>query len=159
EEVGRLPEKYRTAVALCYVAGLTTAEAARRIGCPVGTVLSRLAWARGRLRDRLTRRGVAPAAAGALAGAPPPGAGAGAAGGVRQGAGAGVGFGAGGGGRRAEGGRGSIFKEKVEGPRPAVVGGGGGGGRRGPRGPHPRQRRPGRPPQGRRAGAGAGGRG
>src|SRR5262249_27479451 len=31
---------------------------ARHLGCPVGTILSRLAWARQRLRDRLTRRGV-----------------------------------------------------------------------------------------------------
>ena len=36
DEVGRLPEKYRTPVVLCYLEGQTYQEAARRIGCPVG---------------------------------------------------------------------------------------------------------------------------
>ncbi len=58
EEVSRLPERYRRAVVLCYLGGRTTDEAARELGCPKGTVLSRLAWARQRLRERLTRRGV-----------------------------------------------------------------------------------------------------
>ena len=58
EEIGRLPEKYRVAVQLCYVAGHTTADAARRLGWAKGTVLTRLAWARKRLRARLGRRGV-----------------------------------------------------------------------------------------------------
>jgi RNA polymerase sigma factor (sigma-70 family) len=62
EEVRRLPTKYRLPVLLCYYQGRTTAEAARQIGCPRGTVLSRLAWARQRLRGRLTKRGVALAA-------------------------------------------------------------------------------------------------
>ena len=35
----------------------------RRLGCPVGTVESRLSRGRQRLRDRLVRRGLAPAAA------------------------------------------------------------------------------------------------
>jgi RNA polymerase sigma factor (sigma-70 family) len=61
EEIARLPEKYRLAVQLCYVAGLTTAEAAQRLGWPKGTVLTRLAWARERLQKNLARRGVAPA--------------------------------------------------------------------------------------------------
>jgi RNA polymerase sigma factor (sigma-70 family) len=63
EEVGRLPEKYRAAVVLCYWDGLTHEQAADRLRWPVGTVRSRLSWARQRLRSRLTRRGVAPAVA------------------------------------------------------------------------------------------------
>src|SRR5262249_35748993 len=37
EEVRRLPEKYRTPVLLCYLAGKTQQKAAREIGCPKGT--------------------------------------------------------------------------------------------------------------------------
>jgi hypothetical protein len=61
EELGRLPEKYRTAVLLCDLEGLTQEQAARRLGWPDGTVRSRLARGRERLRERLTRRGIAPA--------------------------------------------------------------------------------------------------
>jgi RNA polymerase sigma factor (sigma-70 family) len=67
EEVSRLPEKYRSAVVLCYLQGLTNEQAAEQLGCPKGTVLSRLSRARDLLRARLTRRGVALAAAGAVA--------------------------------------------------------------------------------------------
>ena len=62
EEIGRLPEKYRAAVVLCYLEGMTHEMAAEHLGWPVGSVHSRLAWARDRLRERLTRRGIAPAA-------------------------------------------------------------------------------------------------
>jgi hypothetical protein len=42
---------------LCSLQGRSNAEAARELGCPVKTVESRLARARGRLRARLVRRG------------------------------------------------------------------------------------------------------
>lgn len=58
EEIGRLPERFRLPVVLCYLGGRSTEEAARVLGCPRGTVLSRLATARTRLAARLTRRGV-----------------------------------------------------------------------------------------------------
>ena len=45
EEVRRLPEKYRAVVALCYWQGLTQEQAATQLGCPLGTVRSRLARA------------------------------------------------------------------------------------------------------------------
>jgi HlyD family secretion protein len=60
EEVRRLPVKYRAAVVLCYWEGLTQEQAAAQLGCPLGTVRSRLARARDLLRRRLTRRGLAP---------------------------------------------------------------------------------------------------
>ncbi len=62
EEVGRLPDHYRTAVVLCDLEGLTQEQAASRLGWPLGTVRSRLARGRDRLRGRLTRRGLTPAA-------------------------------------------------------------------------------------------------
>ena len=60
EELARLPEPFRSAVVLCPVEGLTHEQAARRLGWPVGTVESRLARGRERLRARLTDRGLAP---------------------------------------------------------------------------------------------------
>ena len=63
EEIGRLPERQRAAVVLCDLESLPHEEAARRLGCPVGTVESRLSRGRKRLRDRLVRRGLAPATA------------------------------------------------------------------------------------------------
>jgi RNA polymerase sigma factor (sigma-70 family) len=61
EEISHLPERFRSALVLCYLEGLTHEMAADQLGCPVGTVRSRLATARERLRRRLTHRGVAPA--------------------------------------------------------------------------------------------------
>jgi RNA polymerase sigma factor (sigma-70 family) len=73
EEICRLPDRYRRTFVLCFLQGMTAEEAAGHLGCPRGTVLSRLAWARERLRNRLTRRGLAPAP-GLFAGALPSGA-------------------------------------------------------------------------------------
>lgn len=67
DEVGRLPERYRSAIVLCDLQGLTHEEAARRLGWPIGTVKSRQARARDRLRRRLIGRGLAPAALVAIA--------------------------------------------------------------------------------------------
>ena len=47
EEVNGLPAKYRVPFILCYFQGQSNTEAARELGCPVGTVESRLVWARG----------------------------------------------------------------------------------------------------------------
>jgi RNA polymerase sigma factor (sigma-70 family) len=58
DEVRRLPGKYRLPFVLCYLEGKTTTEAAQQLGCPRGTVATRLAWARERLRGRFLRRGL-----------------------------------------------------------------------------------------------------
>ncbi len=67
-EVARLPDRLRRAVILCYLGGHTTEDAARELGCPRGTVLSRLAAARKRLAERLTHRGVTLPAVGVMVG-------------------------------------------------------------------------------------------
>lgn len=64
EEIDRLPEKYRAPFVLCYLEGQTNEEAAAQLGCPKGTILSRLSRGRERLRARLARRGLALSAAG-----------------------------------------------------------------------------------------------
>jgi RNA polymerase sigma-70 factor (ECF subfamily) len=48
-----LPEPYRTALALVDMEGLRYAEAASVLGCPIGTVMSRLARGRRALYERL----------------------------------------------------------------------------------------------------------
>ena len=62
DEINRLPARQRVAFILCCLEGKTGTEAAQLIGCAPGTVSSRLTRARERLRRRLLRRGVAPAA-------------------------------------------------------------------------------------------------
>jgi RNA polymerase sigma factor (sigma-70 family) len=70
-ELNALPEKYRVPVVLCYLQGLTNEEAARQLGCPPGTVKTRLRHARSLLGDRLARRGFPLAAALVTAGTLP----------------------------------------------------------------------------------------
>jgi RNA polymerase sigma factor (sigma-70 family) len=63
QEIGRLPGPCRTAFILCYLEGKTNDQAARLLGWPKGTVATRLARARERLRGRLVRHGVTLSAA------------------------------------------------------------------------------------------------
>jgi len=63
EELARLPDRHRTVIVLCELEGLSRRDAAVRLGISEGTLSSRLARAKQRLRDRLTRRGFALSAA------------------------------------------------------------------------------------------------
>ncbi len=58
EAIAELPEKYRTALVLCYLEDHTHEEAARRLGCRLTTLRSRAARGRKRLRNALLRRGL-----------------------------------------------------------------------------------------------------
>lgn len=58
-ELDALPEKYRNALVLCYLEGMTNEAAARTLGWPAGTMSQRLEKGRELLRGRLVRRGVA----------------------------------------------------------------------------------------------------
>jgi hypothetical protein len=60
EELCHLPSRYRAVIVLCGLEGMSQAQAARELGWPIGTVQSRLARGRERLRSRLVRRGLAP---------------------------------------------------------------------------------------------------
>ncbi|HEX5271466.1 MAG TPA: sigma factor-like helix-turn-helix DNA-binding protein, partial [Gemmataceae bacterium] len=62
-----LPERYRSALVLCYLEGKSHEEAARLLGCPLTTLRSRVARGRGMLRTRLTTHGLALSAAGLAA--------------------------------------------------------------------------------------------
>jgi RNA polymerase sigma-70 factor (ECF subfamily) len=55
-----LDERFRRVVELVDIDGLSYADAAEVLGIPTGTVMSRLHRARGRIRDRLARAGIAP---------------------------------------------------------------------------------------------------
>jgi hypothetical protein len=65
--LGELPEKYRAALVLCYLEGKTQEEAARRLGCPLATVRTRVARGRKLLRDRLVNHGLTLSTAGLAA--------------------------------------------------------------------------------------------
>ncbi len=56
-EIERLPRAFRLPVLLCHFEGLSLDEAARRLAWPPGTLRSRLARARSKLRAALVRRG------------------------------------------------------------------------------------------------------
>jgi RNA polymerase sigma factor (sigma-70 family) len=64
EEVQRLPKRNREALVLCHLEGLSTAEAAKRLGCPLATLKCRVVRARELIRQRLVRRRVTLSAAG-----------------------------------------------------------------------------------------------
>src|SRR6266851_3747310 len=58
QELRRLPEKYRIVLLLCDLEDKTRTEVARQLGCPEGTVASRLARARRMAARQLTRHGL-----------------------------------------------------------------------------------------------------
>jgi RNA polymerase sigma factor (sigma-70 family) len=62
-ELHALPDKYRAAVVLCDLGGLTIREAAAQVRCPPKTLGTRLSRGRSLLAGRLTRRGVTISAA------------------------------------------------------------------------------------------------
>ncbi len=81
QELQALPATYRVAIVLCDLEGKTIKEAAQQLGCPPGTVGTRLARGRKLLARRLSRRGLAVsggavaallAQQGAMASVPPP---------------------------------------------------------------------------------------
>src|SRR5262245_55750773 len=63
EEVARLPDVYREVFVLCCLQEMPHHEAARQLGLKKGTVSSRVARAKERLHEALTKRGVTLAAA------------------------------------------------------------------------------------------------
>ena len=65
DELNCLPDKYRVPLVLCYLQGLSYAEAAGQLNCPTGTLCGWLTRGKELLRKRLLRRGVA-VSAGAL---------------------------------------------------------------------------------------------
>lgn len=66
DEIARLPEQFRLPVLLCGARELSHEDAARELGCPVGTLASRLSRGKAILRDRLIRRGLALPSSGAF---------------------------------------------------------------------------------------------
>jgi RNA polymerase sigma factor (sigma-70 family) len=58
KELQALPERYRAPLILCDLEGRTIKEAARQLGCPLGTIGTRLARGRNLLARRLARHGL-----------------------------------------------------------------------------------------------------
>jgi RNA polymerase sigma factor (sigma-70 family) len=58
DELNRLPERFRIPLVLCHLEGLTQEQAAGQLRWPLGTLQSRLARGRTKLKARLTRRGL-----------------------------------------------------------------------------------------------------
>jgi RNA polymerase sigma factor (sigma-70 family) len=67
EELARLPDRFRAALLLCELEGLSRRDASMRLGIAEGTLSSRLARAKVMLRDRLSRRGLFATTAGLTA--------------------------------------------------------------------------------------------
>ncbi|HEV3118103.1 MAG TPA: sigma-70 family RNA polymerase sigma factor, partial [Gemmataceae bacterium] len=63
QELSRLPNKYRAAIALCDLAGKTRKEVAQQFGVPEGTLSGWLTRGRAMLAKRLARQGLAMSAA------------------------------------------------------------------------------------------------
>jgi RNA polymerase sigma factor (sigma-70 family) len=61
EELGGVPERYRSALVLCYLEGATQDAAAAQLGLAKSTLRERLERGRTMLRARLVRRGLGPA--------------------------------------------------------------------------------------------------
>jgi RNA polymerase sigma factor (sigma-70 family) len=59
QELQTLPNHYRVAIILCDLEGKSLKEAAQQLGCPSGTIGTRLSRGRAMLARRLTRQGVA----------------------------------------------------------------------------------------------------
>jgi RNA polymerase sigma factor (sigma-70 family) len=59
QEIDRLPASYRAAVVVCYLKGMTQAQAAQELRLAESTIRGRLARARKLLGQRLVRRGIA----------------------------------------------------------------------------------------------------
>jgi RNA polymerase sigma factor (sigma-70 family) len=62
-ELATLPEHYRTPILLCDLEGMTIKEAALQLGCPAGTMATRLRRGRTLLAKRLARAGLTVGAA------------------------------------------------------------------------------------------------
>ena len=67
QELKTLPDRYRAAIVLCDLEGKSIKEAAQQLGCPPGTVGTRLARGRSLLARRLSRHGPVLSSAGIAA--------------------------------------------------------------------------------------------